>query len=87
MGFEAKYLNQRTRGLAKVKAGTDHAGIVEHHQGALRHIVGKPKELAVRYLAAAPHEQFRAVALGQRVLGYALIGQGIGEVFNANIFG
>ena len=74
MGLQAENLDKCARSLAKMQARINHLRIVEHHQFARRKEFGQVAKPPFAHHALAIGQQFRLVALRQRVFGNALIG-------------
>ena len=77
VGLEAEYLYYGTCSLAEQQAGMYHLGVVEHQHGTLGQQLRQVVEAVLRYIVTAQTQQLGVVALGQRVAGYALVGQRI----------
>ena len=84
--FKQEHLDKGSRLLAEVHAGLDNLGVVEHHQGTLRQVARQIVERVFAHLAMTVDEQLAVVALGERKLGYALIGERIVIVADLYVF-
>ena len=86
LGLKAKHLDARACGLVELQAGADDLGLVEDQQGALGQEVADVLELRLLYPAVLEHQQLGGVALGQGVLGDAVLGQRVVVGLNSDVF-
>ena len=76
-GFEAEHLDEGAGRLVEMQARLYDFRVVEYHERARLQIVRQLAEHVLAHRAVAVDEQFRRVALGQGILGDALVGQGV----------
>ena len=65
----------------------DYLRVVEHHQGPLRQIVRKVEKRVFLHFAVAVEQQFRGVALCERIFRNAFIGQRIVVIADVDMLG
>ena len=85
VGFEAEDLDGGAGLLLEEEAGMDDAGVVEGQQGVLRQEVGEVVEVVLREVVATEAEELGVVALREGVFGYAVVGQGVVVVLDADV--
>ena len=83
MRLKAENLNERARSLAEMQARINHLRIVEHHQFACGKAFGQVAKPPFAHHALLIGQQFRLVALRQRVFGNTFFGKRIAIFFNA----
>ena len=67
--------------LMEMQAGLHHLRVVEHHEHVFWQMLRNTEEAVFTDDAVPVEQQFGAVALGQRIFGYALVGERIVVVF------
>ena len=72
--LQYEHLDLRSGLLMEMQAGLYHLRIVEHHERMLGQMFRDTEEAVFTDDAVPVEQQFGAVALGQRIFGYALIG-------------
>ena len=70
----------------ELQTGTDDLSLVEDQQGTLRQEVTDMPKLRLADGVALQHQELRSVALGQGILGDALLGQGVVVGFHRDVF-
>ena len=84
--FEAEHLDGGTAaGFAKTQAGINHLSVVVDEHAVLGQQSRHVAELMRGDVATGIKQQFAAVAVGQRMLGNAFVGQRIVEILNAYV--
>ena len=81
--FHQEQLYPRTCFLAEMHARLNHLGVVEHHQGSLRQIIGKMKEGIFAHHTFIIYKELALVALRHRKAGNTVVGKGIVIIANS----
>ena len=73
--FQDEYLDECSSLFVEMQTCLHHFRVVEHHQCSLREIPGEIPENVFADASVAVHQQFRTVALRERVFCYAFLGK------------